>query len=183
MRMRYWLGLLLVAGSGCSSMNHTEKDALVGTGVGAGAMALATRGNPVATVFGGLVGGLFGAAIGNSEDRHERHEKAYAQAQANAAAYAARNQMQLSDIIQMSQRGTSEDIIIRQIDATGSVFNLTTNDILDLQNQGVSRNVIAVMQSRRYARPVVVAPPPGAIIIADPPPPPVSVGIGVHGRF
>ncbi len=197
MHKKRWLAMLLMAGCGCSSMNNTEKDGLGGAAAGAGLFALATRGNPVATAFGEVFGGVVGAGIGNSQDRVENRDKAIAQAQANAAAYAAANQMKISDVIQMAQRNTPDDVIIRQMDATNSAFNLTTADILDLQNQGVSSRVISAMQARRYPRPVVLGPgpvygpacgpPPGTVVFVDPgPPPPVVepvVGVGIGGRW
>ena len=158
MRKKRWLALLLMAGCGCSSMNNTEKDAAGGAVAGAGAMALLTRGNPVATVVGGLFGGAVGASIGNREDHIENRDKAIAQAQANNAAYVAAHQMSLQDIVQMSQRGISDALIIQQINQTGSVFDLRPDDIQFLHDQRVSDQVVSVMLSRRYPRPVVVAP-------------------------
>ena len=88
--------------------------------------------------------------------------------------------------------GNSDAVIIRQIDVTGSVFNLRPEDIQYLHDQRVSDQVISVMQSRRYAPGVVVgppgpyyAPPPGTVVVVDPGPPPVGVGVGVGfgGRF
>ena len=193
MRKKRWLALLLLAGCGCSSMNNTEKDGLMGAGAGAATGALLTRGNPVGAAVGGLFGGLVGASIGSSQDRVDDRNKAIAQAQANAAANAARNQMSLQDIIQMSQTGVSDAIIIRQMDSTGSVFNLTSSDIQYLHDQRVSDQVISAMLARRYNRTVVVAPPgpvyyapppPAAVVVVDPgPPPPVGVGVVVGGRF
>jgi surface antigen len=190
MRKKKWLALLLTAACGCSSMNNTEKDGLVGAGAGAGAMALLTRGNPVATAVGGLFGGVVGASIGNGQDRMENRDKAITQAQANAAAYAAAHQMSLQDIVQMSQTGISDTLIIRQMDSTGSVFDLRPVDIQYLHDQRVSDQVIAAMQARRYPRTVVaappgppayVAPPPGTVVIVEPTPPPVGVGVVVGG--
>lgn len=193
MRKKHWLALLLMAGCGCSSMNNTEKDAVGGAAAGTLAGAALTRGNPAGMVIGGLLGTGVGAAIGSNQDRADAQQKAIAQAQANAAANAARNQMSLDDVVQLVQRNTPEDIIIRQIDATGSVFSLTTSDIFYLQDHGVSRNIIGAMQARRYPRPVAVGPgpvygpPPGTVVIVDPgpPPPPIGlgVGIGVGGHF
>jgi hypothetical protein len=190
MRKKRWLALLLMAGCGCSSMNNTEKDGLMGAGAGAGAMALLTRGNPVATAVGAVGGGLIGASIGNSQDRVENRDKAIAQAQANNAAYVAAHQMRLEEIVQMSQQGISDALIIRQMDTTGSVFDLRPVDIQWLHDQRVSDTVISAMQARRYARPMVVAPgpvvygpPPGAVVVVDPGPPPPPVGVVVGGGY
>lgn len=190
MRKMRWLALLLLAGCGCSSMNNTEKDGLMGAGAGAATGAVLTRGNPVGAVIGGLFGGLVGASIGSDQDRRDNRDKAIAQAQANQAAYAAANQMSLQSIIQMSQGGVSDAIIIRQMDTTGSVFNLTPLDIQTLHDQRVSDQVISAMQARRYPRGVVVAPgpvyagpPPGTVVIVEQPPPPPPIGFGVGVGF
>jgi hypothetical protein len=99
-----------------------------------------SRGHPGSMIVGGLLGTGVGAIVGNSEDRGDNRAK---------CAVAA-HQMSLSDIITLSGRNTPDEVIINQINTTRSLFNLTTNDILDLQNQGVSQNVLNYMQTRRY---------------------------------
>ena len=180
--------LLVLIPCGCSSMNNTEKDGLMGAGAGAAAGAVLTRGNPVGAVIGGLFGGLVGSSIGNDQDRRDHYDKAVAQSQANAAAYTARNQMALPDIVRMAQTGVGDALIIRQIDATNSVFNLTPDDIIYLRQNSVSDAVISVMQARRFPRPVVVQPGPVYVTpVYGPPPPPVyvepGVSVGIRGRF
>lgn len=176
---KFWiLGLALLSATGCSSMNNTEKGLLGGGAVGAGAGALLTRGHPVGALVGGALGAAVGGTVGNGQDiREDRRNMAIAASNAQAA-----RQMRLEEIVQLAQRRTPDDVIIRQIDYTGSVFNLRSEDIQYLQDQGVSWTVISVMQSRRYPRAVVVQPAP-VYIYEPPPPPPVSVGIGVRGRF
>ncbi|HZZ82391.1 MAG TPA: hypothetical protein VFE62_28085 [Gemmataceae bacterium] len=178
MNPKHLVALLLLVGTGCSSMNNTEKDAIAGGAIGTGLGAIAGRGHPGAMIVGGLLGTGVGALVGNSEDREQNREKRFAQAQAVAAAEQARNQMSLNDVIQMAQRNTPDGIIINQINTTRSYFNLTTNDIIDLQNQGVSQGVISYMQSRRPTA-VIVQPAPAVIYGPPPPPPPFAVGVGV----
>ena len=183
-------GLLVLVPCGCSSMNNTEKDALAGGAAGTVAGAALTRGNPAGMVIGGLFGTLVGAGIGSDQDRRDRHDKAVAQAQANAAAYQARNQITLPDIVRMAQSGVGDALIVRQIDATNSAFNLTPDDIIYLRQNSVSDTVIGAMQARRYPRPVVVGPgpvygpPPGVVVVEQgPPPPSVGFGVGIGGRI
>lgn len=181
MNRKHLVALLLLAGAGCSCMNNTEKGALTGGAVGTGLGAIAGHGHPGAMIVGGLLGTGVGAIVGNSEDREENRQKRFAQAQAVAAADQARSQMSVAEVIQMAQRQTPDNIIINQINTTRSYFSLTTNDIIDLQQQGVSQGVITYMQSRRYPGPVVVQP---AVYVpyGPPPPPPVAVGFGVGIR-
>lgn len=179
MRKTWLSGLLMLSVCGCSSMSNSEKGLLGGAAVGTGAGALIGRGNPAAMLVGGAVGAMVGGVAGSDQDRRE-DRKAIQTAIANDRA---RNQMGINDIVQLAQRGTPDDIIIRQIDATGSVFNLTADDLNYLQDQNVSRNVISAMQVRR-TRTVVVQPRPDVIYVA---PSPVymepGVSVGIRGRF
>jgi Bacterial type II and III secretion system protein/Polysaccharide biosynthesis/export protein len=59
------------------------------------------------------------------------------------------NGMTVADIVQLSKRGISDDIIIRQMEQTQSTFTLSVADILNLNENGVSDNVIRAMQNRR----------------------------------
>ena len=168
-------------------MNNTEAGLLGGGLVGGATGAILGRGNPVATLAGAGIGAAVGGVSGAHQDaRIDNRNRAVQQAVANQA----RNQMTLADVVNLSQRGTSPDIIIQQIDSTGSVFNLTTNDVIYLQDQNVNSRVISVMQTRR-ARAVVVGgppavvyappPPPGTMVIMEPPPPPpLTTGVFIR---
>ena len=59
-----------------------------------------------------------------------------------------REKMTLDDVAKMAKLGVSDKIIIRQIEATNSVFRLRTPDIITLRQQGVSNRVIDLMQTR-----------------------------------
>jgi len=61
----------------------------------------------------------------------------------------ATKQMSHTDIVTLSKRGISDDIIIRQMELTESIYDLTTEQILTLHEQGVSNAVIRAMQDRR----------------------------------
>ena len=171
MRSKLVLFSLLLT-TGCSGMSNTGAGALGGGALGAGLGALAA--GPHHALAGAAIGGALGAGtgglIGHSEDQREKRRNEYAVAAANAQAA---RQMSLTDVVDLSQRGTPEHIIIQQINSTGSVFSLTTQDITYLQDQRVSSGVISYMQQRRYARPVVVVRDP----YYPPPPPPVSMGV------
>ncbi len=182
------VGLLVLSPCGCTGMNNTQQGAVSGGLLGAGAGALiggVTRNAGAGALIGGLAGTAVGAAVGNDRDRFEDRQHARAIAAANTAA---RNQLRLEDIVQMAQRQTPDDIIIRQIDQTQSIFALSTQDIFYLQDNGVSRGVISFMQSRRTPRTVVVAEPapvvvhPQPVYVVEPAPPPIGVGVVIGGR-
>ncbi len=171
MRYKSWLsGLLVLSVVGCSNMSNTQADTLMGGGAGAAAGAALTRGNPIGILFGALFGGLVGNSIGHDQDRRDARDNYYKQ----AAAVQAARQMSLNDIVQLTQQGQSDTIIINQILSTNSVFALTSDDINYLKQQRVSDQVIQVMQTRRSV--VILPPPPGAVYVG---PPPAPVGVGV----
>jgi hypothetical protein len=177
---RVRVAALLVLGglgsSGCSTMNNTERGALaggaVGTGVG-GLIGHATGHTGLGAVAGGLIGGGLGAAAGNSADRQDQRERDIQQAGAVAAATAQAQQQRLglSDVMHMAREGHDDSVIIKQIQNTGSTFNLTPSDLDMLKNNGVSPQVINAMQS---ARPTTVVAPtrvvqgPSTVIVQEP---------------
>jgi hypothetical protein len=179
-------GALLVLGGGCQSMSNTDKGVLAGGGIGAATGTLigsATHhtgaGAVLGTAIGAITGGLFGSAIDNSERK---------QAAANAAAVAAANQpppLSLEDVQKLSANGTSDGVIINQIQASGSVYRLTADQILWLQNYGVHEPVIREMQAtaNRAPRAVYTATPVyQPVYVYEAAPPPV-VGVGFsYGR-
>ena len=167
-------GLLLAPLSGCSSMNNTERGAVGGGVIGglAGTAIGAATGHPgVGAAIGAGSGAVLGGLVGNEEDRQERR----------IAAAQARNQMSLNDIVQLTQRRVSDEIIINQINTSGSVFQLRSEDVIYLRDQGVSERVIAFMQAARgpvYINGRWVQPGPGVVYV-EPAAPPVAVGVGV----
>jgi Bacterial type II and III secretion system protein len=143
--------------------DNTEKGALAGAAVGAGAGALVTRGNPVEQP----ASGPFGGAVGADQDRRDER-KAAVLAAVNAQPA---RQMTLEEIVQMAQVGQKDAVIIGQINNTGSVFQLTADDLNYLHQQRVSDTVINYTQSRRLVAvpPVCIypAPPPNAIHVSE----------------
>ncbi len=186
MRHTLWLtGLLVLMQCGCTGMNNTQQGAVSGGLLGAGLGAIvggATRNAGAGALIGGLAGTAVGTAVGNDRDRVEDRQHARAIAAANTAA---RNQMRLEDVVQLAQRQTPDDIIIRQIDQTNSIFHLTNDDIFYLQDNRVSASIIGFMQSRRSPRVVMAEPVP---VIVHPRPVvihehhPVGVGVMIGGR-
>ena len=181
MRSARWLAgfalpVLLV--SGCQSMNNTEKGALTGGGVGAvagGLIGSATHHTGAGAAIGAVTGGLIGGAVGNDMDKEKAKQERIAAAEAR--------QLNITDIATMAQQHIGDGIIINQIRSTGSVYHLSTDEIVWLRQQGVSEGVIAEMQATAY-RPVRRVYTPAPVVVVEQPPPPVSVGVGIgfHGR-
>ena len=162
------LGLLMV--SGCQTPNQANG------AVGGGVIGGLARNPAAGLAIGAGTGALVGSAVGAEKDRKEAK-----QAQAAAQAYAAANpKLSLADIVQMTNLGTSDAVIINQMATTGSYYNLTPADIEYLQQSGVHQAVVLEMQRRRTPPPVVYAPPPRPVYVVEPgPPPPPAVGVGV----
>ena len=174
--------------TGCSSMSNTGKGALIGGGLGAGTGALVDRATGgkggAGAIVGGIAGAVLGGAIGNEEDQKE---KAVLR---DRAAAAANPPVGVQDVIRLTASRTSEDVIINQIRSTNSTFQLTTEDLENLQTNNVSPRVVMEMQNRRpemVPRTRYVAVPIGSppiiyatttpVFIAPPPPPPFGVGV------
>ncbi len=159
-RKSLWaMGLVLISPVvGCGHMNQTQTGAAIGGALGtaAGLGIGAATGNPrTGALVGGLAGAGIGGLIGNEADREERREQAMQQAAATATA--APQPLGLTDIVHLTQQGHDEQVIINQIRATGSTFQLSTADLDWLKANGVSPRVIAEMQTRQPV-PVRVTP-------------------------
>jgi hypothetical protein len=127
-------------------------------------------------VAGGIMGGaLVGNAVGTNKD---------AQQAKAAAAYAAAHMMTINDVVSLSAQRIPDQQIIQQILSTNTWFNLTTADLAYLNQNGVSPNVISVVQQRSGPRPPVVygPPPPPPVVYAPYPAPAVGVGVTVPIR-
>jgi hypothetical protein len=190
--------MTLIVNAGCSTMNNTEKGVGIGGAVGAGlgtAIGAATGNPKTGALAGGLVGAGLGGLIGNEEDKKdaakaEAHEVAVA-----SAAAAANPPLSAVDIAKLTHEGVDPDVIITQIQQTGSTFQLSTADISYLTENRVNARVIRAMQSARTTpyRPApqaVVVRQPRTVIVEEPifvaPPPPVIVpaaGFHYHRRW
>jgi hypothetical protein len=165
------IAVLLAFICGCSTMSNTEAGAGAGGLIGAGTGALighATGHTAGGAIIGAGVGALTGGLIGHSEDEAEKKA---------AAARAART-LGLTDIVQMSQSGVSDSVIIAQIRSSRSVYRLSTNDTIWLQQQGVRDSVVREMlatasyypRRARWVSPTYIEP---AYAVVPPLPPPV----------
>lgn len=197
-------GLLAVvvaaaAGSGCSTMNNTERGAVGGGvfGTAAGTAIGAATGRPLlGAAIGGLAGTAGGALIGNEADKDEAKKREIIHAQQVADAQAAGQRIGITDVIEMSKAGQDPQIIINQIRNTRSTFQLSSADLNLLKANGVSDRVIAEMQVARAAAPrTVVVQEPAPVVYDSPvyvrpspvvvvgPPRPYYYGGGYYYRY
>ncbi len=139
--------------SGCQSPYHSDRGALMGGlgGAGVGALVGSAVGKtgPGAAIGAG-VGALTGAAIGNSLDEMEARNRALIEQtmQKQVAAGA----VTIEDVLAMHQAGVADELIINHIRYHGMVRQLTAQDLIELQQRGLSPAVIKAMQEPPPAR-------------------------------
>ncbi len=165
--------LLSIPLLGCAT--HTGTGALTGGGLGAGLGAIIGHQSGHTTegaLIGGAAGALLGGAIGQSMDIEERR-RLEAQSHATVVRIEQGQALSLADIKAMARAGLSDDTIINQIRNTRSVYRLSTSEIIELKDAGVSEVVINYMINTPHAAP---PPPPSTtqqvIAVREPPPPP-----------
>ena len=166
------LGLVLASlVAGCESPYHADQGALFGglLGAGTGAVVGHALGNTGAgAAIGAGVGVLSGAAIGAGMDQSEARNRALIEAKLGRQVAA--GAVTVPDVVSLTRSGIDEGLIINHIHAHGLAAPLQASDIIYLQQQGVSRNVIAVMQTEPVAVvaqqvvPVYESPAGGVII-------------------
>lgn len=84
----------------------------------------------------------------------------------------------VADIKMLAKGGISEEVILSQIRNSHAVYRLSTAEILDLKDAGVSEKVIDFMINTAAGSPVMSAPTPVPVappVASSPPPPPVPV--------
>lgn len=140
--MKYLSVVLLLVLTGCAT--KTQSGALVGGSVGAGTGAIIGGGR--GALIGGAVGTIGGVIVGSALDEQDRQimemqaPHAYRQIERG-------QQLSLGDIKDMSDAHINDSVIINQIWATGSIFYLSSRDIIELKQAGVSQRVIDEMIS------------------------------------
>ncbi len=151
------LSLVLAFGvMGCESKAGTG--ALIGAGAGAGLGAIIGHNSHGRTASGAAigagVGAISGALIGNEMDKADRRKQEAARQnsvrssreQRYESPAASANTISKKDIIQWTDRGTKDEVIIDRIDRSDTVFYLTAADENELRDAGVSEDVIRAMK-------------------------------------
>jgi hypothetical protein len=160
-----------VGSTGCSTLSNTEKGVGLGglIGAGAGTALGAATGNPkTGAVVGGLLGAGVGGAVGADADREERREQRQAAVAQAAATARANPPLGMTDVVRMTRDGVDPNVIINQINNSGSTFNLSNGDVEYLTQCSVDPRVIQAMQTARPA--VVVDRGPRAVVVREPGP-------------
>lgn len=161
------LGALALAG--CAPSSYADRGALLGGAGGAGVGALvghATGHTGAGAAIGAGVGALSGALIGNGLDEIDARNRAAIEAQLRRPL--APGAVTLEDVVAMTRAGVAEDLMINHIRANGVARPLQASDLIYLQQQAVSPNVIRAMQEWAVPpAPARAVPVPRPLIIEE----------------
>ena len=139
-----------------AAQGNTQRGATLGgiTGAVAGAAIGDHNGETGAgAAIGGIIGAVAGGLLGNAEDKQQAYQSRwqYQQSQRRLQEHQS-TAVSSEDVIAMTRHGLSEQIIINQIQQRGVETQPQVADIIALHQQGVSENIITVMQ-RAHHRP------------------------------
>ncbi len=124
----------------------------------------------VGALVGAGVGAASGAAIGGSIDQAEARNRALIESRLGRPV--APGAVNVGDVISMSRAGVPEDVMVTHIQTHGLAAPLQSNDLILLQQQGVSPRVVQSMQAPPVmaSPPVVVPAGPQPVMYVAPPP-------------
>jgi surface antigen len=165
-----WLALLIPLGFGCASPYRSDQGALFGglLGAGTGAAVGSALGHTGAgAAIGAGVGALSGAAVGGELDKMDAQNRALIEQRMGRPVSA--TPVTMDDVVNMTRSGVDEDLIATHVRTHGMIAPLQTADLIVLQQQGVSKRVIAAMQAPP-PQPVAAAVYQGAPVYAAPAP-------------
>ena len=186
MKLTLMAGLAaLIIVTGCKnpdgSTDRTGTGALAGAG--AGAITGARYGGGPGALIGAAAGAITGGVIGHILD--ERHQEKLRENAPETYTRVDQNQpLLVADVKALAKTGVTDDVIISQIRNSRTVYHLSSADIIDLHNSGVSENVINFMINtpttigQTVSAPPVPAPVPSVVYVPSAPPqPPVQTVI------
>ncbi|HLB52337.1 MAG TPA: hypothetical protein VJK48_01335 [Chlamydiales bacterium] len=145
--MNQLISILFAAFFTTSCATNTGIGVMSGGGVGAGAGGLlgGWGGALVGAAAGALSGGLLGAVL------DEQDRKVVNQSSPRTLERMDRGDpLTLNDVIRLSQVGVSDETIIKYLNETGSIYQLTQTQIRRLQDAGVSERIIHFMAETRH---------------------------------
>jgi hypothetical protein len=92
----------------------------------------------------------------------------------NAQPAPATQSPQLQEVVKLTKAPMSDDVIIAYIKNTGASYNLSADDILYLNSQGVTQPVISALLQAKSSVAIAPAPAPAPVVTPTTPAPPVS---------
>jgi outer membrane lipoprotein SlyB len=157
------------------TQNNTGSGALIGGALGAmtGAAASGRHHGGGGALIGAAAGAVVGGLIGNSMDQEQR-ARLRQQAPQTYARVEQGQPLSVADVKALAQSQVSDDVIISQIRNSRTVYHLSSADIIDLHNSGVSDKVVDFMINTpsMLGGNAGIAPGPQAstVVVSEPPP-------------
>jgi hypothetical protein len=158
--------------------NDTASGTFVGGALGAitGAAVAGRKDRGAGALIGAGVGAVTGNLLGRSKDAADDRRAAYGaatvgQLNQQAAAMAVTNY----DLLQMSQAGLSDDVIISTMRSRGARIDLSPQALIALKQQGVSDRVVVAAQQMGAAPGYIPPAGVGPTVASELPPPPATV--------
>lgn len=152
--------------------NDTREGTFTGAGLGAitGALVGGKKNWEGGALIGAGIGALTGRAIGSARDDADAQQVAIgssvaAQANAQSAAKAVSN----FDLVQMTNAGLSDDLIVSTIRSRGGRFDMSPSGLISLKQQGVSDRVVLAAQQTGDSSIATPINPRTTIQVASPP--------------
>jgi hypothetical protein len=166
------LGLIGTLITGCESLpgNKQTQGAVIGgaTGAAAGAVIGGEKNRAAGAILGGVLGAAGGYVIGANSDKILGRDKDSAETvgrraqtapvtveQARTARTADVNSdgyVTLDEVVAMKDAGLSDRDMLNRLEATGQIFDLSTESQQYLRDRGISETVIRDMQNLNHAR-------------------------------
>jgi outer membrane lipoprotein SlyB len=144
------LAASVVGLTGCQNpdgtQNNTGSGALIGGAMGAitgSAIGGRHNGGPDALI-GAAAGAIAGGLIGNSMDQ-EQQARLRQQAPQTYVKVDQGQPLSVADVKALAKAGISEDVVISQIRNSHTIYHLSTADIIDLRDAGVTDKVVNYM--------------------------------------
>jgi len=152
--------------AGCRSPYYADRGAGLGALAGAGAGAIignATGGNAGSgALIGAGLGALTGAVVGSEMDTLAAQNRAAIAAQMGRQVQAGAANIQ--EVVNLSRAGVDQRLIQNYVRTSGVAAPLAASDVIYLHQQGVSTEVIQVMQNPPSRSPAFVAGRPPVIV-------------------
>jgi outer membrane lipoprotein SlyB len=163
MRKHVSIGLVAIALvlAGCETpegrQDRTATGALTGAAIGAGSGAIIGGSHHAGegALIGGAIGAVMGGLMGHGMDQDAR-ERVQEHSPQTLQRFDQGQPLGLADIKALSKAGVSDEVIISQIRNSRTVYRLSTVEIIDLKDSGVSERVIDFMINT----PSLYPPPP-----------------------
>lgn len=174
--------------TGCQNpdgtQNNTAGGALIGGAIGAitGAAIGGPRNGGAGALIGAAAGAIGGGLIGNSMDQ-EQNARLRAEAPQTYVKVDEGQPLSIADVKALAKAGINEDVIINQLKNSHTIYHLSTADIIDLRDSGVSDKVINFMiNTPTLWGGTDTATSPGTVVVQQaPPPPPVETVVVAPG--